>query len=86
MNFEQAKAIAAQFEAQVRTASEALQVFPRTGSMGMTPDEVKFSPEFSQAQSTFDWAFKQQRAFNSVFLRRFKKELAAERRQRRKGQ
>ena len=55
-------------EADVRAASDALKKFPR-GPMGLTPDHVKFSPEFRAAKLRYDAAFARLRAVNSVALR-----------------
>jgi hypothetical protein len=52
------------FEAAVKQASQALKQFPR-GPMGLTPDEVKFSPEYQAAKRTYWIAFKRLRQFNS---------------------
>lgn len=47
-------------------ASAALQIFPR-GPMGMTPDEVKFSPEYRAAKEAADRAFAALRHFNTIY-------------------
>ena len=52
---------------EVERASAAMQVFPRTGPMGMTPDSVKSSPEFKAAKLAFDRAFAALRNFNTVY-------------------
>lgn len=64
--------------AETSRTSKALQVFPR-GPMGLTPDHIKASPEFRAAKLAFDRAFATERAFNSVFVPRFKKEEKARR-------
>lgn len=62
-------------EADVRAASDALKQFPR-GPMGLTPDHVKFSPEFRAAKRRYDAAFARLRAVNSVALRAAREGLA----------
>lgn len=51
---------------EVDRASEALKVFPR-GSMGLTPDHVKLSPEYRAAKGAFDKAFAALRYFNTIY-------------------
>lgn len=50
-------------EAECKAASVALQQFPR-GTMGLTPDAVKSSPEYRAAKLRYAAAFNQLRAFN----------------------
>lgn len=57
-----------------QAASEALQAFPK-GPMGLTPDEVKFSPPYQAARDRYERAAKALRDFNSVFTSKFAAEL-----------
>jgi len=50
--------------AEMYKASKALKAFPR-GPMGMTPDAVKFSPEYRAAKAAYQKAFEAVRSFNS---------------------
>ena len=84
MTFEQAKTIKANLEAQMAFAAAAFEAFPR-GPMGLTPDEVKFSPAYRSAKATFDGAFATVRAHNALMTKRFAKEMRDERRTRRAG-
>lgn len=68
-------------DAELSRLSAALKVFP-SGPMGITPDAVKFSPEFRAAKSAFDAAFHRLRAFNAEYHRTFKAEILAARRAR----
>ena len=77
-----AKSVKAGIEADVEKAGDALEKFPR-GPTGLTPDHVKFSPEYRAAKSTFDTHFNRLRNFNKTFVKTFKKEITADRRQRR---
>lgn len=79
MIFEEAMAMQAALQGEVHRLSEKLQRFPK-GQMGLTPDAVKFSPEFRAAKSEFDNAFKTLRHFNSHYIKAFKREIAASRR------
>lgn len=53
---------------QMDVASAALKVFPRAAN-GLTPDAVKFSPEYRAAKAEFDRAFAAVRAFNGRYKR-----------------
>lgn len=78
LTFSQAKATVAELSAELDRTSAALDRFPK-GPMGLTPDAVKFSPEYRSAKQAFDTAFAKTRAFNAVFTKTFAKELRAER-------
>lgn len=58
--------------------SAVLGSFPR-GPMGLTPDSVKASPEFMTAKANFNRSFAALRAHNGGFVKRFAKEIRAER-------
>ena len=78
MTFAQGKAIQASLEADVKNHSVTLWAFPR-GAMGVTPDSVKATPEWQTAKRNYAVAFSKLRAFNSEFIKTFKRELTAER-------
>jgi len=77
LTYTEAKAKCDAIEARMKTASDALRRFPR-GPMGLTPDAVKFSPEYRAAKLAVDRTFAELRAFNTWFVRQFKKEIKAE--------
>ena len=79
MTYAAAKQIKTGLETAVAAAGAALKVFPREAN-GMTPDAVKFSPEFRAAKQEYNMAFSRLRTFNEAFLRTFKAEYAADRR------
>lgn len=79
MNYQEAKELKAQLEAEVSRTGEALRAFPREGLMGLPTEAVRLSGEYREAHAKYEWAFKKLRSFNSFFLRTFKKEYAAER-------
>ena len=79
--FEEAKAEAARLDAEAEAAGQILRTFPR-GPTGLTPDAVKATPEYRAANARFQKAFARQRDFNGVFVKRFAKELRAERAER----
>jgi len=76
--FEEAKAEEALLENEMSEAQAAINAFPR-GPTGLTPDAVKATPEWRAAKTRVDKAFARLRAFNAVFVKRFAKELRAER-------
>lgn len=79
--FEQAKVEEARVEKEMDEAQAAISAFPR-GPTGLTPDAVKATPAWQAAKRRVDKAFAQLRAFNAVFVKRFAKELRAERNKR----
>ncbi len=70
-------------ESALDSAGKSLKAFDSYGksAMGMTPDFVKAMPEWKQAKQNFDKAFAELRAFNGWFVKEFKKEIAAERKE-----
>lgn len=80
-NYQEAKARRADLDTAARTTGEALRAFPGAGSgpMGLTPDAVKFSPQYKAAKLAYVQAFAALRDFNHWFTKTFKKEIAQER-------
>lgn len=79
--YEEAKAIADKLWDASRAAGEVMNKFPK-GPMGMTPDEVKKTPEWQKAKRNADSAHNAVRAINDYINRHFKKEYAADRKNR----
>ena len=73
---------AEKLERATAEASAALQEFPR-GPLGLTPDDVKASPEWKAAHRNFEVAFQAQRKFNGTYTKTFAEELRHERNVRR---
>ena len=48
-----------------------------SGAMGLTPDHIKFTPEFRNARARSQGIMEIERKFNQVFSKRFKKEIIA---------
>jgi hypothetical protein len=48
--------------------------------MGLTPDSVKADPRWQAAKANVDRLFQTLRQFNGVYVKQFKRELAAQRR------
>lgn len=53
-----------------------------SGPMGLTPDAVKFSPEYRAARAAYERAHAAAAKFNRSFCKAFARELREERRQR----
>lgn len=70
-------------ETALDVAGKALKAFDSYGKteMGLTPDHVKAMPEWQQAKQEYDLAFTQLRDFNCWYVKTFKKEIAAERKE-----
>ena len=68
-------------------ADKALKAFDKYGKseMGMTPDFVREMPEWQQARKEYDKAFAELRNFNGWYVKTFKKEIAAERKEKYKS-
>ncbi len=79
--YETAKNYVRTIEKQCELAEAALKALPgiNSGPMGLTPDHIKQSPEYIAAKRTYKRAFNVLRDVNSNFLKRFAKEIKAER-------
>ncbi len=76
--FEEATAERDRLEQEVTAAGAVMQTFPR-GAMGLTPDHVKATPEWQEAYTRSRRAFVALQNFTIVYVKAFKKELAAQR-------
>lgn len=81
MSYAISKATAMLLNADYSAAIRNLKAIPGVGSgfMGLTPDDVRARPDYRIAKQAMDKAFAELRAFNAVYTKRFKKEIAAER-------
>ena len=83
MTFEEAKAIRARLSAEADRLCAAVRALGAgTGPMGLTPEHIKFSPEFRAAKGAYDAAFKRLREFTGAMHRLYKRELREERKAR----
>lgn len=57
-------------------ASKGLKNFPR-GAMGLVSENVRLSSEYRQAKNEYNQAFENEKKYNLVLLRDFKKEYLA---------
>lgn len=87
MNYAEAKAQNAAIVAASDAADAALKAIPGvgTGSMGLTPDRVKSTPEYRAADRASRAAFAALRNHNAFMVKNFKREMAADRAARRAG-
>jgi len=72
-NFDSAIVNQATLTQTLDEASEALSKYPR-GEMGLTPDHIKRTSEWQADKRAFENAMRNLGEFNSVFLRKHKKE------------
>lgn len=74
-------------ENSLDAADKALKAFDQYGKnqMGMTPDFVKAMPEWQQAKKEYNKAFAELRNFNGWYIKTFKKEISAERKEKYKS-
>lgn len=94
MDFEQAKKYAQRFDNEHKQATDKLKEtgerlarelgIEARGSMGLTPDAIKFNPEYQKAWKQERQAFSAMREFNTQYTRVFKRELREERNAKRK--
>ncbi|MGV2885953.1 hypothetical protein [Paenibacillus taichungensis] len=84
MTYEEAKSHKQKLEEQNKVDSDKLKVFDIQGKSanGLTPDHVRALPEWKSAKTAFDRSFAKLRDFNGWFVKKFKKEIAADRRER----
>ncbi len=78
MTYAEAKMIAQSLDSKVKEASHKLNTYP-TGQFGLTPDSIKFSPEYKADYALYYRAFQELRDFNKGFVKNFKTAIAAER-------
>lgn len=65
----------------MQAASEALQKYPK-GALGLTPDHVKFSDAYQSDALEYNRAFEALRAYNTWFVKTYKKEIQQARNER----
>jgi hypothetical protein len=81
MTFEEAKTHQQKLDEKCSIDSAKLNTFPKN-EIGLTPDLVRETPDFQQAKKAFEKSFAELRNFNKWYSKEFKKELAAERKNR----
>jgi hypothetical protein len=82
-SYEDAKLKKQELDDRVDKLSDMLnKKYPING--GLLPEEIRLSPQYRRDKGAFDRAFRELQNFNKMFMRKFKKEYAQERRERRK--
>jgi hypothetical protein len=61
-------------QAECDRYSKILRKYPKQEN-GLTPDTVKFSPEYRNDKRNYDHAFQQLRSFNAHFVKTYKKDI-----------
>jgi len=84
MDYTQATERRDELEAEVDRTSRALKALSGGGPLGLTPDDVRATPEWKAAKRAADDAFAALQAFNKVYVRRFKQEIKRDRQRRRR--
>lgn len=82
--YDVAKLVKRNLEAELKATSDALEAATE-GKMypnGLVTDECKATEEYKAAKKANNLAFEQLRAFNGAFMKKYKKEMMAERRNR----
>ena len=81
MTYQEAKNARDVLDSDVGRLGAILRAYPK-GPMNLTPDTIRATPEWKAVKAEFDSAFQRLRKFNAAFVRTFKKEIQAERRNR----
>lgn len=83
-SYTEAKKLSDKLYENVRQTEKALkEVSGEKGKFNLTPDHVRNTPEWKKAKRDYDTAFKALQDFNTVYTRRFKKEIQKDREGRR---
>lgn len=82
MTYDEAKAARAKLEAVAQRLSDRLNSYPR-GPMGMTPDHIKATKEWKDEYRAYHVAAGKLREFNRRMVKAFRREMQAERAERR---
>lgn len=77
MTYPEFKRTVETYQAIADKHSATLQTFPR-GPIGITPDEVKFSPEYQAVKQAYDRAARAIRDLNGTYAKTFAKEIRAD--------
>jgi hypothetical protein len=82
MTYEEAKNYKKELESKCQNAGDELNAITagHKSAMGLTPDYIKSLPEYNKAIHAYSLHFQTLRSFNQFYVKTFKKEIAAERR------
>jgi hypothetical protein len=79
IDYSQAKAVKDKLWEQMEAHSKALRAISGGGLMGMTPENVRATPEWQLANSNYAKSSAMVRAYNTEFLKKYSKEYKADR-------
>lgn len=79
-NYAEAKKRKAELEAESDLTGRILKELSGGGPMGLTPESVRSTKKWKAASRAYSSAFAALRAFNKVYIRRFKKKIIQDRR------
>lgn len=83
MNYEEAKAYRDEMEKRHKIDSDNIKQFDQYKiTMGIVPDHIRETPEYQAAKKAVDKNFTELRNFNGWFVKTFKKEILADRKNR----
>lgn len=83
MNYEEAKAYRDEMEKRHKIDSDNIKQFDQFKIiMGIVPDHIRETPEYQAAKKAVDKNFTELRNFNGWFVKTFKKEILADRKNR----
>jgi hypothetical protein len=86
MNYEEAKAYRDAMEERHKIDSIAMKEFDKHQiAMGLIPDHIRETPEYQAVKKAVDKNFSELRNFNGWFVKTFKKEIQADRKNRYKN-
>lgn len=75
--WDEARTMRDQWEGEAKAASDALGEMSGGGTMGLTPDPVKFSPAYQDARRAYERAADRLRNLNGWIMRTYRKEARA---------
>lgn len=81
-SYPKAKELRDRLEAEVARTGKALREISGGGPMGLTPESVRSTQKWKTAKREANTAMAELQEFNTVFVRRFKKEIAQDRKTR----
>ena len=81
MNYEEAKTYRNEMEARHKIDTITIKAFDKyRNNIGIVPDHIRETPEYQNASQACDRNFAELRNFNGWFVKTFKKEIRADRR------
>lgn len=79
MTFQEATRIRDTLWTMYKEAGAKMSAYPKCPPFGLTPDAIKATPQWRRDKDAFDLATVNLQQFNKTFVKRFARELRAER-------